>query len=121
MLCASSQATLVAANSCAFSSRRFFLKHQRVNKRSNGLFTVRASSDDDDCNEEECAPEKEVSSNKYFSLLSFFILVQMNVVLMILPFLLILTFENFRNIIEFFFSNLFIYLPYKIIYSLIKK
>ncbi|XP_028756884.1 protein MAINTENANCE OF PSII UNDER HIGH LIGHT 1 [Neltuma alba] len=53
------QATL-AANSCAFSSRRFFMKHQRANKRSNGLFTVRASSEDDDCNEEECAPEKEV-------------------------------------------------------------
>ncbi|XP_054813835.1 protein MAINTENANCE OF PSII UNDER HIGH LIGHT 1 [Prosopis cineraria] len=53
------QATL-AANSCAFSNRRFFMKHQRASKRSIGLFTVRASSDDDDCNEEECAPEKEV-------------------------------------------------------------
>ncbi|KAJ1432604.1 hypothetical protein SESBI_06570 [Sesbania bispinosa] len=53
------QATL-AANTCAFSSRRFSVKHQKISKRSSYLFTVRASSDDSDCNEEECAPDKEV-------------------------------------------------------------
>ncbi|KAK7271512.1 hypothetical protein RJT34_27475 [Clitoria ternatea] len=53
------QATL-AANMCAFSSRRFSLKYQKTSKRRSCLFTVRASSDDSDCNEEECAPDKEV-------------------------------------------------------------
>lgn len=53
------QATL-AANTCAFSSRRFSLKHQKTSKRRFCLFTVRAASDDPDCNEEECAPDKEV-------------------------------------------------------------
>ncbi|QCD95523.1 protein MAINTENANCE OF PSII UNDER HIGH LIGHT 1 [Vigna unguiculata] len=50
----------LAANSCAFSSRRFSLKHPKTSKRRFGLFTVRADSDDSDCNEEECAPDKEV-------------------------------------------------------------
>ncbi|KAK7334581.1 hypothetical protein VNO80_26341 [Phaseolus coccineus] len=50
----------LAANSCAFSSRRFSLKHPKTTKRRFGLFTVRADSDDSDCNEEECAPDKEV-------------------------------------------------------------
>ncbi|KAI4332923.1 hypothetical protein L6164_017792 [Bauhinia variegata] len=53
------QAT-VAANTCAFSSGRFFVKHQSASKRNSYLFIVRASSDDPDCNEEECAPDKEV-------------------------------------------------------------
>ena len=53
------QATL-AANTYAFSSRRFSLKHQKNSKRRFSLFTVRADSDDSDCNEEECAPDKEV-------------------------------------------------------------
>lgn len=55
------QATL-AANSCAFSTRRFSLKQQKISKRNSCMFIVRASSDDSDCNDEECAPEKEVSS-----------------------------------------------------------
>ncbi|ESW20829.2 hypothetical protein PHAVU_005G018300 [Phaseolus vulgaris] len=50
----------LAANSCAFSSRRFSLKHPKTSKRRFALFTVRADSDDSDCNEEECAPDKEV-------------------------------------------------------------
>ncbi|XP_014498753.1 uncharacterized protein LOC106759887 [Vigna radiata var. radiata] len=50
----------LAANSCAFSSRRFSLKHPKTSKRRFDLFTVRADSDDSDCNDEECAPEKEV-------------------------------------------------------------
>ncbi|RDX61205.1 hypothetical protein CR513_60583 [Mucuna pruriens] len=53
------QATL-AANTYAFSSRRFSLKHQKASKRRFSLFTVRADSDDSDCNDEECAPDKEV-------------------------------------------------------------
>lgn len=54
------QATL-AANAYVFSSRRFSLKLQKNSKRRFSLFTVRADSDDSDCNEEECAPDKEVS------------------------------------------------------------
>ncbi|CAJ1958787.1 unnamed protein product [Sphenostylis stenocarpa] len=50
----------LAANSCAFSSRRFSLKYPKTSKRRFSLFTVRADSDDSDCNEEECAPDKEV-------------------------------------------------------------
>ncbi|KAL5078283.1 hypothetical protein RYX36_017267 [Vicia faba] len=53
------QAT-ISANTCAFSTRRFSLKQQKICKRSSCMFTVRASSDDSDCNQEECAPEKEV-------------------------------------------------------------
>lgn len=36
------------------------MKNLRANRSSPYLFTVRASSDDNDCNDEECAPEKEV-------------------------------------------------------------
>ncbi|KAJ7982388.1 proline-rich family protein [Quillaja saponaria] len=39
---------------------RFFKKHQRVNKRSSYLLKVRAATEDTDCNDEECAPDKEV-------------------------------------------------------------
>ncbi|KAF7836249.1 protein MAINTENANCE OF PSII UNDER HIGH LIGHT 1-like [Senna tora] len=53
------QATL-AANTCAISTRKFFVKHRRSSRRSSCSFTVRASSEDDDCNDEECAPDKEV-------------------------------------------------------------
>ncbi|TKY49748.1 hypothetical protein E2542_SST27192 [Spatholobus suberectus] len=53
------QATL-AANTYAFSSRRFSLKYQKTSKRRTCFFSVRAASDDSDCNEEECAPDKEV-------------------------------------------------------------
>ncbi|XP_027340439.1 protein MAINTENANCE OF PSII UNDER HIGH LIGHT 1 isoform X2 [Abrus precatorius] len=53
------QATL-AANTYGFSARRFSLKHHMTNKGRSCLFTVRASPDDSDCNEEECAPDKEV-------------------------------------------------------------
>ncbi|KAL1300678.1 uncharacterized protein LOC107613902 [Arachis ipaensis] len=54
----------VAANTCTFSAARSFfsLKNQRAyHRRSSCLFIVRASSSDDsDCNDEECAPDKEV-------------------------------------------------------------
>ncbi|CAL5201388.1 unnamed protein product [Lathyrus oleraceus] len=53
------QAT-ISANTCAFSTRRFSLKQQKICKRSSCMFIVRASSDESDCNQEECAPEKEV-------------------------------------------------------------
>ncbi|XP_057458394.1 protein MAINTENANCE OF PSII UNDER HIGH LIGHT 1 [Lotus japonicus] len=53
------QATL-ASNTCAFSSRRLSLNNQKFSKRSSYLLTVRANSDDADCNDEECAPDKEV-------------------------------------------------------------
>ncbi|KAK7256942.1 hypothetical protein RIF29_30557 [Crotalaria pallida] len=56
------QASL-AACSCTFSTTRSFsMKHLRSsNKPSTWFFSVRASSnDDDDCNDEECAPDKEV-------------------------------------------------------------
>ncbi|XP_045821023.1 protein MAINTENANCE OF PSII UNDER HIGH LIGHT 1 [Trifolium pratense] len=53
------QAT-ISANTCGFSTRKFSMKHQKISKRSSCMFIVRASSDDSDCNEEECAPDKEV-------------------------------------------------------------
>lgn len=56
------QAT-IAANTCTFSTRRFSMKHKKIiSKRSSCMFIVRASSDESDCNDEECAPDKEVSS-----------------------------------------------------------
>ncbi|OWM78473.1 protein MAINTENANCE OF PSII UNDER HIGH LIGHT 1 [Punica granatum] len=53
--------TMISANSSVFnpSPARFVYRSQR--KHFPKLLTVRASSDDsDDCNEEECAPNKEV-------------------------------------------------------------
>jgi hypothetical protein len=55
------QATIAAANTCGFSTRKFSMKQQKISKRSSCMFIVRASSDESDCNEEECAPDKEVS------------------------------------------------------------
>ena len=74
MACASSQAlmnnTMISANGCTFNfnntSPRFFssrLRYPSVKKQDYPrllLFTVRASSDESDCNDEECAPDKEV-------------------------------------------------------------
>ncbi|XP_057976308.1 protein MAINTENANCE OF PSII UNDER HIGH LIGHT 1 [Malania oleifera] len=59
MACAASQA-MASANSCVFSSPKFRINHIHPKKRTRGLFTVRASSVDSDCNTEECAPDKEV-------------------------------------------------------------
>jgi len=64
------QATL-AANAYVFSSRRFSLKLQKNSKRRFSLFTVRVDSDESDCNEEECAPDKEVSSLVFLTNLDF--------------------------------------------------
>ncbi|MED6205805.1 3'-5' DNA helicase [Stylosanthes scabra] len=54
----------VGANTCTFSAATslFSFKNRRANhRRSSFFFTVRASSSDDaDCNDEECAPDKEV-------------------------------------------------------------
>ena len=56
------QAVVAAANTCTFPTQRFFnTKYHSVSKRSSSLsFTVRASTEDPDCNDEECAPDKEV-------------------------------------------------------------
>nr|POE82488.1 hypothetical protein CFP56_74215 [Quercus suber] len=57
------QAVIAAANTCTFPTQRFFhSKYHSVSKRSSSLFfTVRASTEEDpDCNDEECAPDKEV-------------------------------------------------------------
>ncbi|KAJ4846436.1 hypothetical protein Tsubulata_037273 [Turnera subulata] len=56
------QAMTIAANTCTFTSPRLFSKYQNVNRqKSLKLFSVRASSSDDpECNDAECAPEKEV-------------------------------------------------------------
>ncbi|XP_015876042.2 protein MAINTENANCE OF PSII UNDER HIGH LIGHT 1 [Ziziphus jujuba] len=61
---ASAAQAMIAANTltCTFPSRgsrrSFFLK--RYQKPNHHLLTVRASSEDEDCNVEECAPEKEI-------------------------------------------------------------
>lgn len=51
---------MISANTCTFTSPRFFKKCLSLNRQNLKLFTVRASSDDPDCNDEECAPDKEV-------------------------------------------------------------
>ncbi|KAL4368842.1 hypothetical protein GQ457_05G020310 [Hibiscus cannabinus] len=55
---------MISTNSYAFTSPKqmFLNKYSKINKaRQFNFFTVRASSDDsDDCNEEECAPDKEI-------------------------------------------------------------
>ncbi|XP_065868893.1 protein MAINTENANCE OF PSII UNDER HIGH LIGHT 1 [Euphorbia lathyris] len=55
---------MISANTCTFStSPRVFNKFQTLNRRNFKLFTVRASStNDDNCNDEECAPDKEVGT-----------------------------------------------------------
>ncbi|KAJ6704869.1 PROTEIN MAINTENANCE OF PSII UNDER HIGH LIGHT 1 [Salix purpurea] len=58
MACASQ--AMISANTCTLTSPRLFKKYTNGNKRKLKLFTVRASSDDTECNTEECAPEKEV-------------------------------------------------------------
>ncbi|XP_030534600.1 protein MAINTENANCE OF PSII UNDER HIGH LIGHT 1 [Rhodamnia argentea] len=64
MACASQALmnTLISANGCAFNpSPRFFSgRCQPLTKREPKPSAVRASSDDADCNVEECAPDKEV-------------------------------------------------------------
>lgn len=42
------------------ASRFFFDKYQLKKKPSFNYLTIRASTDDADCNTEECAPDKEV-------------------------------------------------------------
>lgn len=60
MACAS-QAVIAAANTCTFPTQRFFNRYQYGSKvRSSSLFSIRASTEDSDCNVEECAPDKEV-------------------------------------------------------------
>lgn len=66
---ASTLQSMISANSCyTFISPRFLNNHQKTKKQSCELFRVRASSDDSDCNDEECAPDKEVFLYFFFSL-----------------------------------------------------
>ncbi|KAK9214664.1 hypothetical protein WN944_006662 [Citrus x changshan-huyou] len=64
MACASQ--AMISANSYIFTSPKLLFNRKHKNqlysrKRNVNLFAVRASSDDpDDCNDEECAPDKEV-------------------------------------------------------------
>ncbi|XVE68426.1 hypothetical protein DITRI_Ditri09bG0067700 [Diplodiscus trichospermus] len=60
MACASQ--AMISANRYAFTSPKLLKKCYKLNKTGQfSFFTVRASSDDsDDCNDEECAPDKEV-------------------------------------------------------------
>ncbi|PIA59991.1 hypothetical protein AQUCO_00400698v1 [Aquilegia coerulea] len=58
MVCATQ--SMISASSCAFSSHKFLKTLQTV-KPNGTLFRIRASSNSqDDCNDEECAPDKEV-------------------------------------------------------------
>ncbi|KAK4834939.1 hypothetical protein QYF36_002802 [Acer negundo] len=64
MACASSQA-MISANTYTYaftSPKSFFSTNYQYKKaiRCRNLFNVRASTDDPDCNDEECAPDKEV-------------------------------------------------------------
>ncbi|KAJ9190529.1 hypothetical protein P3X46_001717 [Hevea brasiliensis] len=58
MACASQ--AMIPANTCTFTSPRLFKNCRSLNRQNLKLFTVRVSSDDADCNDEECAPDKEV-------------------------------------------------------------
>lgn len=60
-----SQAVIAAANTYTLPKQRLFgIKYQSVSKlRSSSFYTVKASSEDSDCNVEECAPDKEVTSS----------------------------------------------------------
>ncbi|KAL5799488.1 hypothetical protein ACOSQ3_032565 [Xanthoceras sorbifolium] len=62
MACASQ--AMISANTYTFSSSKSFFSTNHQNKKASkhrNLFTVRATSDESaDCNDEECAPDKEV-------------------------------------------------------------
>lgn len=62
MAACASQAVLAAANTCNFPTQRFFNnRYQCVSKlRTSSVFTIKASSEEAECNVEECAPDKEV-------------------------------------------------------------
>ncbi|KAF2323717.1 hypothetical protein GH714_036707 [Hevea brasiliensis] len=50
---------MISANTCTFTSPRLFKKCLSLNRQNFKIFTIRASSDDPDCNDEDCAPDKE--------------------------------------------------------------
>ncbi|KAE8038453.1 hypothetical protein FH972_010961 [Carpinus fangiana] len=62
MAACASQAVIAAANTCNFPTQRFFSnRYQCVSKvRTSNVFTIKASTEETDCNVEECAPDKEV-------------------------------------------------------------
>ncbi|GAV70214.1 hypothetical protein CFOL_v3_13712 [Cephalotus follicularis] len=57
MACASQ--AMISAKTCIITSPKTF-SNKYNNQRYYNTFTIQASSDDSDCNTEECAPEKEV-------------------------------------------------------------
>ncbi|XP_010930588.1 protein MAINTENANCE OF PSII UNDER HIGH LIGHT 1 [Elaeis guineensis] len=57
---ACSSQSLISANTCVFPSKRILRKPQRIVQWNTRLFTVNASTEESDCNAEECAPDKEV-------------------------------------------------------------
>ncbi|KAL5993145.1 hypothetical protein ACLOJK_014067 [Asimina triloba] len=63
MMAAASHA-MISANTCALSGpgHRFLKTYRRARPWTASPFSVRASSDETDCNTEECAPEKEVGT-----------------------------------------------------------
>ncbi|RQO84355.1 hypothetical protein POPTR_001G032200v4 [Populus trichocarpa] len=65
---------MLSANTCTLTSKRLFKKYTYGSKRNLKLFTIRASSDDSDCNTEECAPEKEPAVYVAESAISSFLL-----------------------------------------------
>nr|TKS09166.1 putative RING-H2 finger protein ATL69 [Populus alba] len=50
---------MLSANTRTLTSKRLFKKYTNGSKRNLKLLIIRASSDESDCNTEECAPEKE--------------------------------------------------------------
>ncbi|KAJ3675512.1 hypothetical protein LUZ60_004554 [Juncus effusus] len=52
--------SLISLNSCAFASKRLHKWPQMMRGQSKHFMVNASSTAEDDCNEEECAPEKEV-------------------------------------------------------------
>lgn len=55
--------TMISANSSLFNPSPAWFFNRPRRKQFPKLFTVRASTEDSDCNEEECAPDKEVGKS----------------------------------------------------------
>lgn len=82
MSCSCASQAIISANSYAFSSPKLlFFSSKYKNKRNVNLFTVRASSDESDCNDEECAPDKEVMLLLFHQVSAFSFFTQIRLVL----------------------------------------
>ena len=56
------------AFTCTLSAQSGFLsfgRFRKIHQRNPRLLSVRASSDDPECNDDECAPDKEVNNHTY--------------------------------------------------------